>query len=84
MSDYNDLSAWLKKAETLSDPELARWTQEWRPGQPPRIAGEYEQQRRRDKIQQQALRATRIQSWIAIGISFTALVVSILAFLSHK
>ena len=84
MSDYSDLSAWLKKAESLSDPELARWTQGWRSGEPPRIAGEYEQQRRRDKVQQQAIRATRIQSWVAIGISFTALVVSIFTLFVHK
>jgi hypothetical protein len=84
MSDYNDLSAWIAKAETLSDPELAQWTQGWKAGEPPRIAGEHEQQRRRDKIQQKSVRIATTQSWIAIGISLAALAVSVFALILRK
>lgn len=56
----------------MSTEDVAGWCESFEPGTANRILGELELQRRRD-------RGPRIRSWIAIGLSVTALIVALVA-----
>jgi hypothetical protein len=56
----------------MSIEDVAAWNASFREGTPSRRLGELELQRRRDLV-------NRIRTWIAIGISVAALIVSIVA-----
>lgn len=84
MSD-TEFQNYLSHVQKLNDLELQEWTSQWRkPGSMPRMVGEFEIQRRRDKTQSKREDGIALRAWIAIGIAVAALVVSVLALVLRK
>jgi hypothetical protein len=73
-----------ESVKPMADADLVRWTGQWTPGTPPHIAGQFELQSRRDAQQRRREDAIAFRAWLAIGISTTALIVSVLSALLRK